>query len=83
MLECGLNANRCGSLLTVFFTKRNVRNYADASSCDTKKFAEFYRHMLSQGIYSAPSQFEAMFVSYAHSDEDIEKTIQAIRSFNK
>ncbi len=83
MLECGLNANRCGSLLTVFFTERNVRNYSDASSCDTKKFAEFYRHMLSQGIYSAPSQFEAMFVSYAHSDKDIEKTIQAIRSFNK
>ena len=80
MLEAGLNANRCGSLLTVFFTDDQVVDYDTAKACDTDKFAEYWRHMLANGIYAAPSQFEAMFVSYAHSDEDIERTIQAIRS---
>lgn len=80
MLEAGLNANRCGSLLTVFFTDRQVTDYDTARACDTGKFAEYWRHMLNCGIYAAPSQFEAMFVSYAHSDEDIERTIQAIRT---
>lgn len=80
MLEKGLNANRCGSLLTVFFTDEQVTNYDAAVKCDTAKFAEYWRHMLNSGIYAAPSQFEAMFVSYAHSDEDIGRTIQAIKS---
>ena len=80
MLEAGLNANRCGSLLTVFFTDRQVTDYDTARACDTGKFAEYWRNMLANGIYAAPSQFEAMFVSYAHSDEDIERTIQAIRT---
>lgn len=80
MLEAGLNANRCGSLLTVFFTDRQVTDYDTARACDTGKFAEYWRSMLANGIYAAPSQFEAMFVSYAHSDEDIERTIQAIRT---
>lgn len=81
MKEAGLNVNRCGSLLTAFFTDRAVENYDDAKTCDTEKYAEFYRHMLANGIYTAPSQFEAMFVSYAHSDEDIERTIRAIKLF--
>lgn len=80
MLEAGLNANRCGSLLTVFFTDKQVTDYDTARACDTGKFAEYWRHMLENGIYAAPSQFEAMFVSYAHSDEDIERTVQAIKS---
>lgn len=80
MLEKGLNANRCGSLLTVFFTDKPVTDYDTASGCDTEKFAGYWRHMLSEGIYAAPSQFEAMFVSYAHSNEDIERTVQAIRA---
>lgn len=80
MLEKGLNANRCGSLLTVFFTDEPVVDYDTARACDTGKFAEYWRHMLAGGIYAAPSQFEAMFVSYAHSDEDIERTIQAIKT---
>lgn len=83
MLEAGLNANRCGSLLTVFFTDSVVTDYDTARACDTEKFAEYWRHMLGCGIYAAPSQFEAMFVSYAHSDEDIERTIQAIKSLRK
>lgn len=81
MLEVGLNANRCGSLLTVFFTDRQVTDYDAAVKCDTGKFAEYWRHMLENGIYAAPSQFEAMFVSYAHSDEDIDRTVDAIKSF--
>ena len=83
MLEAGMNANRCESLLTVFFTKDQVTDYDSARACDTTRFAEYWRHMLDNGIYAAPSQFEAMFVSYAHSDEDIERTRQAIRSFGK
>lgn len=81
MLEAGLNANRCGSLLTVFFTDRQVTDYDAAVKCDTGKFAEYWRHMLENGIYAAPSQFEAMFVSFAHSDEDIDRTVDAIKSF--
>ena len=81
MLDVGLNANRCGSLLTVFFTDRQVTDYDAAVKCDTGKFAEYWRHMLENSIYAAPSQFEAMFVSYAHSDEDIERTVDAIKSF--
>lgn len=79
-LESGMNANRCGSLLTVFFADGAVTDYDAAVKCDTAKFAEYWRHMLGCGIYSAPSQFEAMFVSYAHSDEDIARTVQAIRT---
>lgn len=82
-LESGLNANRCGSLLTVFFTDGEVTDYDAAVKCDTAKFAEYWRHMLGCGIYAAPSQFEAMFVSYAHSDEDIERTVLAIRTFRQ
>lgn len=81
MLAAGLNANRCGSLLTVFFTDKPVTDYDTARACDTGRFAEYWRHMLDSGIYAAPSQFEAMFVSYAHSDEDIERTVQAIKQF--
>lgn len=81
MLEAGLNANRCGSLLTVFFTDGKVTDYDAAVNCDTGKFAEYWRHMLENGIYAAPSQFEAMFVSFAHSDEDIDRTVDAIKSF--
>ena len=80
-LESGMNANRCGSLLTVFFADGAVTDYDAAVKCDTAKFAEYWRHMLGCGIYAAPSQFEAMFVSYAHSDEDIERTVLAIRTF--
>ncbi len=80
MLEAGLNANRCGSLLTVFFTDMQVTDYDTARACDTGRFAKYWRHMLNCGIYAAPSQFEAMFVSYAHSDEDIARTVQAIKT---
>lgn len=70
--------NRLGSLLSSFFTGEAVVDYRTATKSDTKLFTRFFANMLESGVYVAPSQFEAMFVSYAHSDEDISKTIAAI-----
>ena len=75
----GITVNRVGSLLSPFFTTGSVASYKDVLKCDTQKFAKYFRSMLSQGIYVAPSQFEAMFISDAHTDKDIEKTIKAIQ----
>jgi glutamate-1-semialdehyde 2,1-aminomutase len=72
-------AARVGSLLTLFFSREPVNNYADAKQCDTKRFAAFFQAMLERGIFLAPSQFEAMFVSAAHTDADIDRTIAAFR----
>ncbi len=80
----GLTVNRAGSLLTVFFTSdcaqsgMNVANYEDACRCDREAFAGYFHRMLERGIYVAPSQFEAMFVSDAHSEELIDWTCEAI-----
>jgi glutamate-1-semialdehyde 2,1-aminomutase len=71
--------NWSASLLTLFFTDSPVRNYSDAKKSDTERFARFFREMLAQGILLPPSQFEAWFVSAAHSDADIDRTIQAAR----
>jgi glutamate-1-semialdehyde 2,1-aminomutase len=72
-------AVRVGSLLTLFFSGDPVTDYAAAKTCDTKRFAEFFRGMLQRGVFLAPSQFEAMFVSAAHTDQDIDRTIAAFR----
>ena len=77
--EKGLTVNRAGSLLSCFFTKEPVTDYRSALRSDTKAFAAYFAAMLERGIYVAPSQFEAMFVSAAHSDEMIERTCRAIR----
>jgi len=69
--------NRVGSMATMFFTPGPVTDYASASRSDTKAFARYFREMLSRGIYIAPSQFEAGFVSLAHTDEDLSRTVQA------
>lgn len=82
MKSTGLNVNRCGSLMTVFFNSEKVVSYDESRACDTEKYAEYYRHLLRNGIYAAPSQFEAMFVSYAHTAEDIERTAEIIKAFN-
>lgn len=81
MKSAGLNVNRCGSLMTVFFNNEKVVSYDESRACDTEKYAEYYRHLLRNGIYAAPSQFEAMFVSYAHTAEDIERTAEVIKAF--
>jgi glutamate-1-semialdehyde 2,1-aminomutase len=72
-----LFVNRVGSLLSCFFTNRPVRNFEDVKSTDIRQFKAFFAEMLKQGIYIAPSAYEAIFVSLAHSKEDIEKTIKA------
>lgn len=77
MKESGLNVNRAGSLLTAFFTSIPVTDYDTACTSDRQKYAEHFNRLLERGIYTAPSQFEAMFVSAAHTDEDIELTCKA------
>jgi glutamate-1-semialdehyde 2,1-aminomutase len=84
-LEAGLSeygrVRRVGAMLTMFMTDRGVRNFDDAQTSDTARYGALFRHLLGSGIYVAPSQFEAMFVSLAHSDEDIDRTIAAVRAF--
>jgi glutamate-1-semialdehyde 2,1-aminomutase len=72
--------NRVGSLLSCFFTNRPVRNFEDVKTTDIRRFKTFFATMLEQGIYIAPSAYEAMFVSLAHTKQDIEKTIEASRA---
>jgi len=67
--------NAIGPLATVFFTSEPVRNYTDAKRSDTKRYAQFFREMLDRGIFLAPSQFEATFVSMAHTSQDIDRTL--------
>ncbi|MDH5637175.1 MAG: glutamate-1-semialdehyde 2,1-aminomutase [Nitrospinota bacterium] len=76
--------NRVGSMFTVFFTdEERVKNYLDAKTCNTKRFSKFFAGMMERGIYMAPSQFEAGFVSMAHSEEDIDKTLNAAEDVMK
>ena len=78
----GLTVNRAGSLLTPFFTGgKKVENYGDALGCDREAFRAYFAWMLSQNIYVAPSPFEAMFVSDAHTEELIEQTCRAIEEW--
>jgi glutamate-1-semialdehyde 2,1-aminomutase len=69
--------NRAGSLLTLFLGVTEVRNADDAQRADRARFARFFRAMLERGIYLPPSQFEALFISLAHSEEDLKKTVDA------
>jgi glutamate-1-semialdehyde 2,1-aminomutase len=71
--------NAIGSLATVFFTPEPVRNYAGAKRSNTKRYAKFFREMLDRGVFLAPSQFEAAFVSVAHTSQDIDRTLAAAR----
>jgi glutamate-1-semialdehyde 2,1-aminomutase len=91
LLEAGLNdaakdagvpvtINRIGSIMSCFFTDRPVRNFADVQSTNIKQFKRFFAKMLRWGIYLAPSAYEAMFISLAHTKQDIEKTIKAAQN---
>lgn len=73
-----VQVNQVGSLMSVFFTKEPVVDYNSATASDTEAFAAYFNAMLQQGIYLAPSQFEAMFVSAVHSKEDLARTIEAM-----
>ncbi len=73
-----ISFNRMGSLSTIFFRKGGVKSNADSKECDTQLYATYFRAMLEEGIYLPPSQFECMFLSIAHSDEDLERTAKAM-----
>jgi glutamate-1-semialdehyde 2,1-aminomutase len=85
-LETGLapygRVQRVGAMATLFMTDGQVRNFDDAQTADTDRYGALFRHLLAQGIYIAPSQFECMFVSLAHGDEEIDRTIQAVADFD-
>ena len=72
-----VQTNRVGSMLGVFFNEKEVNNFEDAKTCDLERFAAFYKGMRQNGIYIAPSQFEALFLSIAHDTEHIDATIRA------
>ena len=72
---------RVGAMLTLFCRDEPVRDFEDAQAADTERYGGLFRHLLARGIYVAPSQFEAMFVSLAHGDGEIDQTIDAVASF--
>jgi glutamate-1-semialdehyde 2,1-aminomutase len=77
----GVTINRVGSMFTYFFTGSPVTDWDSAKKADTNQFKRFFHHMLENGVYLAPSQFEAGFLSYAHSDEDVRQTVGIAREF--
>ena len=79
-LGLNLTINRVGSMMTLFFTEPQVKDFADATRSDTDRHAAFCLEMLQRGVYVAPSQFEALFISTAHTDQDVERTIEAARA---
>jgi glutamate-1-semialdehyde 2,1-aminomutase len=81
--EKGVKAqiNSVSSLGCVFFTEQKVTDYASAKSSDTAAFARYFQYMLNHGVHLAPSQFEAMFLSDAHTEEDIQKTLELVKDY--
>ena len=84
-LQAGLapfgRVQRVGAMATLFLAEREVRSFEDATTSDTERYGALFRHLLERGIYVAPSQFECLFVSLAHSDEDIDTTVEAVADF--
>jgi glutamate-1-semialdehyde 2,1-aminomutase len=84
-LEEGLapfgRVQRVGGMLTLFLTDGPVTRFEEAQACDTERYGALFRHLLAHGVYVAPSQFEALFVSTAHGDAEIERTVEAVASF--
>ncbi len=84
-LEEGLapfgSVQRVGAMLTVFMTDGPVKRFEQAQACDTERYGALFRHLLANGVYVAPSQFEALFVSMAHGDAEIERTVEAVAGF--
>ncbi len=85
LLEAGLapfgRVQRVGALLTLFMNDGPVRNFEDAQASDTERYGALFRHLLEQGVYFPPSQFEALFPSTAHGEDEIERTVSALESF--
>jgi glutamate-1-semialdehyde 2,1-aminomutase len=84
-LEEGLapfgRVQRVGPLLTLFMSDGPVRNFADAQACDTERYGTLFRHLLERGVYFPPSQFEALFPSTAHGEDEVERTVAAVAGF--
>ncbi len=78
-----VQVNAFGSLVTPFFTDRPVRDFASAMTADTAKYASFFRGMITRGVYPPPSQFEAWFISAAHTEKDIDRTVKAAKGAMK
>jgi len=78
-----LQVNAVGSLLTPFFTDQPVRDYASATSARADQYGKFFRGMLARGIYPPPSQFEAWFLSAAHTTKDVDRTIKSAHAAMK
>ena len=72
-----------GSLACIFFTDKDVVDYTSAKTSDTQAFAKYFNYMLSNGNYFGPSQFESIFVSAAHTESDIDKTLADIENYFK
>jgi glutamate-1-semialdehyde 2,1-aminomutase len=87
VLEEGLapfgHVQRIGALLTLFMSDGPVRNFDDAQACDAERYGALFRHQLEQGVYLPPSQFEALFPSTAHGEDEIERTVAAVASFDR
>jgi glutamate-1-semialdehyde 2,1-aminomutase len=85
-LEAGLgpygHLQRVGAMATLFMLDQPVGNFDEAQRADTERYASLFRHLLERGIYIAPSQFEGMFVSLAHGDEEIDRTIEALADYS-
>jgi glutamate-1-semialdehyde 2,1-aminomutase len=85
-LEAGLaphgRVQRVGAMATLFTNDEPVRNFDDAQRADTERYGALFRHLLAHAVYVAPSQFECMFLSLAHGDEEIDRTIQAVADFD-
>jgi glutamate-1-semialdehyde 2,1-aminomutase len=85
-LEAGLgpygHLQRVGAMATLFMLDQPVGNFDEAQRADTERYASLFRHLLERGIYIAPSQFEGMFVSLAHGDEEIDRTIEAVADYS-
>jgi glutamate-1-semialdehyde 2,1-aminomutase len=79
--EDSIWVQRVGALATLFFHAGPVRSFEDARACDAERYAAWFRHLLARGVYVAPSQFEALFVSTAHGEAEIEATVEAARDF--
>jgi len=77
----GARVQRVGAMLTLFAGTVPVRSLEDASACDTEQYGALFRHLLSRGVYVAPSQFEALFPSLAHGDREIDRTVEAVGEF--
>ena len=84
-LEAGLAAHgrvqRVGAMATLFMTDAAVHDFDDAQRCDTERYGALFRHLLDRGVYVAPSQFEALLPSTAHTEEHVDRTLEAVRSF--